>query len=128
MDLEAEIETEQREVLELFGQQPQKSPDKPTLTEFAPKARFASDSPLEESGESGANPFPIVHGGGAPDRRRCLLPVDNFYEWAKTAAEKQPYADRAGRPEPDGADGLVGKLALAGRRMDAQFRYVRAAA
>ena len=50
MDLEAEIETEQREVLELFGQQPQKSPDKPTLTEFAPKVRFASDSPLEESG------------------------------------------------------------------------------
>jgi putative SOS response-associated peptidase YedK len=25
-------------------------------------------------------------------RRRCLLPVDNFYEWAKTAAGKQPYA------------------------------------
>src|SRR5207248_3004799 len=47
MDLEAEIETEQREVLELFGQQPQKSPDKPTLTEFAPKVRCASDSPLE---------------------------------------------------------------------------------
>jgi hypothetical protein len=50
MDLEAEIETEQREVLELFGQQPPKSPDKPTLTEFAPKVRFASDSPLEEAG------------------------------------------------------------------------------
>jgi hypothetical protein len=27
-----------------------KSPDKPTLTEFAPKVRFASDSPLEGSG------------------------------------------------------------------------------
>jgi putative SOS response-associated peptidase YedK len=25
-------------------------------------------------------------------RRRCLAPVDNFYEWAKTAAGKQPYA------------------------------------
>ena len=25
-------------------------------------------------------------------RRRCLVPVDNFYEWAKTAAGKQPYA------------------------------------
>jgi putative SOS response-associated peptidase YedK len=25
-------------------------------------------------------------------RRRCLVPVDNFYEWAKTAVGKQPYA------------------------------------
>jgi putative SOS response-associated peptidase YedK len=25
-------------------------------------------------------------------RRRCLVPVDNFYEWKKTAAGKQPYA------------------------------------
>jgi putative SOS response-associated peptidase YedK len=25
-------------------------------------------------------------------RRRCLVPVDNFYEWEKTAAGKQPYA------------------------------------
>ncbi len=24
-------------------------------------------------------------------RRRCLVPVDNFYEWAKTPAGKQPY-------------------------------------
>jgi putative SOS response-associated peptidase YedK len=23
-------------------------------------------------------------------RRRCLVPVDNFYEWKKTAAGKQP--------------------------------------
>jgi putative SOS response-associated peptidase YedK len=26
------------------------------------------------------------------ERRRCLVPVDNFYEWAKTASGKQPYA------------------------------------
>jgi len=26
------------------------------------------------------------------ERRRCLMPVDNFYEWKKTAAGKQPYA------------------------------------
>ena len=26
------------------------------------------------------------------ERRRCLVPVDNFYEWKKTAAGKQPYA------------------------------------
>jgi putative SOS response-associated peptidase YedK len=25
-------------------------------------------------------------------RRRCLVPVDNFYEWKKTEASKQPYA------------------------------------
>ena len=25
-------------------------------------------------------------------RRRCLVPVDNFYEWKKTATKKQPYA------------------------------------
>ena len=25
-------------------------------------------------------------------RRRCLVPLDNFYEWKKTAAGKQPYA------------------------------------
>jgi putative SOS response-associated peptidase YedK len=26
------------------------------------------------------------------ERRRCLVPADNFYEWKKTATEKQPYA------------------------------------
>ena len=25
-------------------------------------------------------------------RRRCLIPVDNFYEWKKTATGKQPFA------------------------------------
>jgi putative SOS response-associated peptidase YedK len=25
-------------------------------------------------------------------RRRCLVPIDNFYEWAKTPSGKQPYA------------------------------------
>jgi putative SOS response-associated peptidase YedK len=25
-------------------------------------------------------------------RRRCLVPVDNFYEWKRTATGKQPYA------------------------------------
>jgi putative SOS response-associated peptidase YedK len=25
-------------------------------------------------------------------RRRCLVPVDNFYEWKKTTSGKQPYA------------------------------------
>jgi putative SOS response-associated peptidase YedK len=26
------------------------------------------------------------------ERRRCLVPVDNFYEWKKTVTGKQPYA------------------------------------
>jgi putative SOS response-associated peptidase YedK len=26
------------------------------------------------------------------ERRRCLVPVDNFYEWKKTETGKQPYA------------------------------------
>src|ERR1700758_4491465 len=30
--------------------------------------------------------------GKAFERRRCLVPVDNFYEWKKTATGKQPYA------------------------------------
>jgi putative SOS response-associated peptidase YedK len=25
-------------------------------------------------------------------RRRCIVPVDNFFEWQKTATGKQPYA------------------------------------
>jgi putative SOS response-associated peptidase YedK len=25
-------------------------------------------------------------------QRRCLVPLDNFYEWAKTPTGKQPYA------------------------------------
>ena len=25
-------------------------------------------------------------------QRRCLVPVDNFYEWEKTDGRKQPYA------------------------------------
>ena len=28
----------------------------------------------------------------ALQRRRCLVPVDNFYEWAKMETGKQPYA------------------------------------
>jgi putative SOS response-associated peptidase YedK len=30
--------------------------------------------------------------GKAFERRRCLVPVDNFYEWKKTESGKQPYA------------------------------------
>jgi putative SOS response-associated peptidase YedK len=27
-------------------------------------------------------------------QRRCLVPIDNFYEWQKTATGKQPYGNR----------------------------------
>jgi putative SOS response-associated peptidase YedK len=40
-------------------------------------------------------------------RRRCLVPVDSFYEWRKTTTGKQPYA-------------LA--LEVAGRRVGAQLR------
>ena len=48
-------------------------------------------------------------------RRRCLLPVDNFYEWKKTATGKQPYAIALANR------GLMslGELALVSRRMGA---------
>jgi putative SOS response-associated peptidase YedK len=39
------------------------------------------------------------------ERRRCLVPVDSFYEWKKTATGKQPYAIALADP---------GLMALAG--------------
>jgi putative SOS response-associated peptidase YedK len=55
---------------------------KPTLMSFA---------------QNGTSPQRITSEGKpafreAFQRRRCLVPVDNFYEWKKTAAGKQPYA------------------------------------
>jgi len=42
------------------------------------------------------DPLPVVHYGGKAgersQRRRCLTPVDNFYEWKKVRTGKQPYA------------------------------------
>jgi SOS response associated peptidase (SRAP) len=49
----------------------------------------------------------------ASRQRRCLVPVDNFYEAA--------LCDRAQGRRADGAGGRVGDLALAGRRMRAQL-------
>ena len=54
-------------------------------------------------------------------RRRCLVPVDNFYEWKKTATGKQPYAIGADGRRPDGAGGSMGDVALASRRARAQL-------
>ena len=52
------------------------------------------------------------------ERRRCLVPVDNFYEWRKTATGKQPYR----RSRRHAARGFVGKLAFSGRRVGSQLR------
>ena len=49
MDLEAEIETEQREVLELFGRQPQNRRTN-HVDGIRPESQVASDFPLEEAG------------------------------------------------------------------------------
>ena len=56
-------------------------------------------------------------------RRRCLVPVDNFLRMEKHRDRKAAICDRAGRPKSDGAGRTVGELALAGRRMDTQLRY-----
>jgi putative SOS response-associated peptidase YedK len=69
-------------------------------------------------------------------RRRCLVPVDNFYEWAKTATGKQPYAIALADPGADGSGRPLGDVALSGGREGAQLcahhddtkRDVRAAA
>jgi putative SOS response-associated peptidase YedK len=44
------------------------------------------------------DPLPVIRYEGkhafreAFQRRRCLVPVDNFFEWKKVASGKQPYA------------------------------------
>jgi putative SOS response-associated peptidase YedK len=39
-------------------------------------------------------------------RRRCLVPLDNFYEWKKTGTGKQPYAIALADRRPMGMAGL----------------------
>jgi hypothetical protein len=49
-------------------------------------------------------------------QRRCLVPLDSFYEWKKIGTGKQTYAIRARRPSPDGHGRVMGNLAVAGGR------------
>jgi putative SOS response-associated peptidase YedK len=39
-------------------------------------------------------------------RRRCLVPVDNFYEWEENRHRQAALRDRAGGPPADGMAGL----------------------
>jgi putative SOS response-associated peptidase YedK len=55
-------------------------------------------------------------------RRRCLVPVDNFLRMEKDRHRKAALRDSIGQPAADGVGGIMGKLAFAGRRMGAQFR------
>jgi SOS response associated peptidase (SRAP)/CoA-transferase family III len=53
-------------------------------------------------------------------RRRCIMPVDAFYEWKKLAPkEKQPYV--IALADCHAARGSLGELALAGRRENPQL-------
>ena len=45
-------------------------------------------------------------------RRRCVVPVDNFYAWKKTADGKAALCHRPGRSTSDGSCWSVGELAL----------------
>jgi putative SOS response-associated peptidase YedK len=56
-------------------------------------------------------------------RRRRLVPVDNFYEWKKTGDWETAVCDCAGRPRADGSSRSVGKLAFACGRVGTQLRH-----
>ena len=58
-------------------------------------------------------------------QRRCIVPVDGFFEWKaiKGQKAKQPYAIAMKDGSPFGIGGIVGELERAGlRRMDTHFR------
>jgi putative SOS response-associated peptidase YedK len=56
------------------------------------------------------------------ERRRCLVPVDNFYEWRKTAAGKQPYALALADRGIMALGGLWENWHGSGRRVGSQLR------
>lgn len=53
-------------------------------------------------------------------RRRCIVPVDNFFEWKalKGAKAKQPYAIAMKSGEPFGIAGILGWLETSGHGRD----------
>ena len=62
-------------------------------------------------------------------QRRCLVPVDNFYEWEEGRRRQAALRNRAQGRRPDGAGGIMGNLArpLLGRaRAQLRDRHHRA--
>ena len=57
-------------------------------------------------------------------RRRCLVPLDNFCEWVKDRCAQVTLCDRTRRPAPDGHGRPVGDLALAGERAVRSFTII----
>jgi putative SOS response-associated peptidase YedK len=47
-------------------------------------------------------------------QRRCLVPLDSFYEWKNNAYRQAALCDRAQERQPHGHDRIVGDLALEG--------------
>ena len=54
-------------------------------------------------------------------QRRCLVPLDNFYEWAEDPDRQAALRDRAQGRRADGHGRAMGDLALARRRTDPQL-------
>jgi hypothetical protein len=56
-------------------------------------------------------------------RRRCLVPLDNFYEWEKDRGGQTALRDRTRRSPADGHGRVMGNLALAGGRTHSQLHH-----
>lgn len=65
-------------------------------------ARKVEGKPLINARSETASEKPTFQ--SAYKRRRCLIPADGFYEWAKIGGGKQPFCIR--RSEQDGVGGL----------------------
>jgi putative SOS response-associated peptidase YedK len=56
-------------------------------------------------------------------RRRCLVPLDNFYEWKKNRDRQAALRHCPRRPATDGHGRVMGNLALAGGRKNSQLHH-----
>src|SRR5215469_1898506 len=56
-------------------------------------------------------------------QRRCLVPVDNFYEWQINPFRQAALCDRPQGRRAHGSGRAMGELALAGRRTHPQLRH-----
>ena len=56
--------------------------------------------------------------------RRCIVPVDGFFEWRAAKGGRQPYAIAMKDGSPFGIAGRVGELEVPGRGMDPHVRVI----